>query len=105
LWAALARRRRPRTLLLGLAVSAAAAGNQAARESLRRQQALAVVVNPATPVRVAPYGGASAVATVEAGAALLVERRDGRWLEVRRPDGIHGWLLEREAVRLPQEPL
>jgi len=105
LWAALARRRRPRTLLLGLGVSAAVAGTQAARESLRRQQALAVVVNPATPVRVAPYGGASAVATVEAGAALLVERRDGRWLEVRRPDGIHGWLLEREAVRLPQEPL
>ena len=104
-WAALARRRRSRAWLLGLAVCAAAAGAQGAREALRRQQALAVVVSPATPVRVAPYGGASAVATVEAGAALLVERRDGRWLEVRRPDGIHGWLLEREAVRLPQDPL
>src|SRR6266571_1454450 len=104
-WAALARRRRSRAWLLGLAVCAAAAGAQGAREALRRRQALAVVVSPATPVRVAPYGGASAVATVEAGAALLVERRDGRWLEVRRPDGIHGWLLEREAVRLPQDPL
>ena len=105
LWAVLARQRRPRALLLGLAVCVAVAGTQAARETLRRQQALAVVTNPATPVRVAPYGGASAVATLEAGAALLVERRDGRWLEVRRPDGIHGWLLEREAVRLPQAPL
>jgi oxygen tolerance protein BatD len=104
-WAALARQRRPRALLLGLAVSVAAAAAQTGREALRRRQPLAVVVNPRTPVLVAPYGGASAVATLEAGAALLVERRQGGWLEVARGDGVRGWLLEREAVRLPQRAL
>src|SRR5207245_3444748 len=104
LWAVLARQRRPRALLLGLAVCMAVAGTQAARETLRRQQALAVVTNPATPVRVAPYGGASAVATLEAGAALLVERRVGRWLGVRRPGGIPGWPPARGAGRLPPAP-
>jgi hypothetical protein len=51
-------------------------------------------------VRVAPYGGASAAATVEAGAALLVERRYGAWLEVRRDDGVHGWVLAGQVTRL-----
>src|SRR5207245_489405 len=78
LWAVLARQRRPRALLLGLAVCMAVAGTQAARETLRRQQALAVVTNPATPVRGAPYGGASAVATPEAGPARRVDAPAGR---------------------------
>jgi len=33
------------------------------------------------------------------GAALLVERRDGSWLEVRRDDGVHGWVLSTEVSR------
>ena len=96
--AVLARRRRVVLFLLAPLTAGAALG--AAREGLRRQQAVAVVVSGGTPVRVAPYGEASAAATVDAGAALLIERRHGAWLEVRRRDGVHGWVLATEVVRL-----
>jgi hypothetical protein len=36
---------------------------------------------------------------VEAGAALLVERRYGAWLEVHRADGVRGWVLAAEVSR------
>ena len=42
---------------------------------------------------------ANPTATVDAGAALLVSGRYGRWLAVRRDDGVHGWLLSAEVVR------
>ena len=58
------------------------------------------MIGPGTAVRVAPYGQASAAATVEAGAALLIERRYGDWLAVRRGDGVRGWVLGSEVVRL-----
>jgi len=61
---------------------------------------LAVVVAGEVPVRAAPYGGASAAATLRAGAALLAGRRYGPWLEVRRPDGVHGWVLAADVVAL-----
>jgi len=77
-----------------------AAAGLAAREGLRRAQPLAIVLNAATPVRVAPYGGASPASMVEAGAALLVERRYGAWLEVHRADGVRGWVLAAEVSRL-----
>ncbi len=98
-WLAVAGRRR-RALVLGLASLTVTAAGLAVRESLRRARPLAVVINPATAVRVAPYGGASAASTVEAGAALLVERRYGAWLEVRRDDGVHGWVLAGQVARL-----
>jgi hypothetical protein len=48
----------------------------------------------------APYGGASAPATVPAGGALLVDRSYGAWTEVHRKDGIHGWVLGEEIAGL-----
>jgi len=80
-----------------VAVGAAVLGGA---EQRRRGRPLAVVVAVEAPVRVAPYGGASAAATVHAGAALLVGRRWGRWLEVQRPDGVRGWVLAGEVVPL-----
>jgi len=69
-------------------------------ERRRRERALAVVVAGEVPVRAAPYGAASAAATLHAGAALLLGRRYGRWVEVRRPDGMRGWVLAGEIVPL-----
>src|SRR5439155_25890665 len=83
MWSAVAARRR-RTVVLGLSLVTVAAAGLASREGLRRTQPLAIVLNAATPVRVAPYGGASPASMVEAGAALLVERPYGGWLEVHR---------------------
>jgi tetratricopeptide (TPR) repeat protein len=99
LWVAVIIRRRRAVLLTlaGLAVTAAALG---AVESSRRNRPVAVVIGSGTAVRVAPYGSASANATVEAGAALLVAGQYGRWLEVRRGDGVHGWVLGSEVVPL-----
>jgi len=77
-----------------------AAATTVGEKGLRRAQPVAIVLNAATPVRVAPYGGASPASMVEAGAALAVERRYGAWLEVRRPDGVHGWVLAAEVSRL-----
>jgi hypothetical protein len=99
LWAAVVFRRQ-RSLLVMLAGLTAGAAGLAAREWQRSRRAVVVVVNPATPVRVAPYGGASAAVTLDAGAALVVERRYGAWLQVRRRDGVHGWVLVAETARL-----
>ena len=98
-WLAVATRRR-RTVVLGLAMLIAVATTLSVLEGLRRARPLAIVLNPATPVRAAPYGNASAASTVEAGAALLIERRYGSWLEVRRADGIRGWVLSTEVAPL-----
>jgi hypothetical protein len=97
-WSAVAARRR-RMVVFGLSLVTVAAAGLAAREGLRRAQPLAIVLNAATPVRVAPYGGASPASMVEAGAALLVERRYGAWLEVHRADGVRGWVLAAEVSR------
>ena len=91
-------RRRIVLLLFGaVAVGASVLG---ALEWRRRAQPVAVVIADAAPVRAAPYGGASAAATVPAGGALLVGRGYGPWIEVRRSDGIHGWVLGAEITGL-----
>jgi hypothetical protein len=99
LWTAVIARRR-RGVLLTLAGVTAGAAALGAAESSRRSQPVAVVVGSGTAVRVAPYGTAGANATVDAGAALLVVGQYGRWLEVRRGDGVHGWVLGTEVVPL-----
>jgi hypothetical protein len=99
LWLAVATGRR-RLVVLGLVVLTAATAGLGVWEGRREARPLVIVLNPATPVRVAPYGAASAASTVEAGAALLVERRYGAWLEVRRDDGVHGWVLAAQVALL-----
>ena len=91
---------RRRVVLASVALLTAAVMGLAVREALRRGRPVAIVVHPATSVRVAPYGSASAAATVEAGAALLVDRAFGGWLEVHRQDGVRGWVLATEVTRL-----
>ena len=93
-------RRRRAVLIVGLGAVGVGAGVLGAAEWQRRARPLAVVVAGDVPVRAAPYGGASAAATLHAGAALFVGRRYGRWLEVRRPDGMRGWMLAAEVVQL-----
>ncbi len=91
-------RRRVVLVLFGaVAVTAALLG---ALEWRRRDQPIAVVIADVAPVRAAPYGGASAAATVQAGGALLVGRGYGPWVEVHRSDGIHGWVLSGEISGL-----
>ncbi|HUL03101.1 MAG TPA: BatD family protein [Gemmatimonadales bacterium] len=98
LWVAIALGARRIAVGTTLAVTLVAAGF-GALEAGHRARPVVVVVNAATPVRVAPYGSASATATVDAGAALLVAGRYGRWLAVRRDDGVRGWVLGAEVVR------
>ena len=97
---AAAERRRRAVLMVVLAAVVAGAAALGAAEQRRRARTLAVVVASDLPVRAAPYGGASAAATVHAGAALIVGQRYGRWVEVRRPDGVRGWVLAGEIVQL-----
>ncbi|HUK19921.1 MAG TPA: BatD family protein [Gemmatimonadales bacterium] len=97
-WLSLAFGRRAVTLVL-VAIAVVAAWGGAA-EWQRRARPLAVVIDPATSVRVAPYGTASAATTLDPGSAILVRRTYGRWLEVYRDDGISGWVLGSEVVRL-----
>ena len=99
LGAAPERRRRAVLMVVLVAVVAGAAALGAA-EQRRRARTLAVVIASDVPVRAAPYGGASAASTVHAGAALIVGQRYGRWVEVRRPDGVRGWVLAGEIVQL-----
>jgi hypothetical protein len=101
LWLAVAigaHRRRPILIVFGGATLAAVV--LGVIEQRRRDLPTAVVVGEAVPVRTAPYGGASAATTVAPGAALLVRRSYGSWREVRRGDGLHGWVLSSEIAPL-----
>lgn len=93
------RRRVLTAVLAAVAVAALVLGRQ---ESARRARPVAVVVDAGTAVRAAPYGGASASAVLEPGAAVLVvdDFAAGRWLRVRRSDGINGWVQAGQVVRL-----
>ncbi len=100
LWFTVAVGSRRRIVLAAFAAVTLAAISFGAIEQQRRDQPAAVVVTEAAPVRTAPYGGASAAATVQAGGALLVIGSYGPWREVRRKDGIHGWVLNTEIAAL-----
>jgi oxygen tolerance protein BatD/SH3 domain-containing protein len=100
LWLTVAAGGRRRIVLALFGAVALGAALLGALEWRRRDQPVAVVIAAAAPVRTAPYGGASAAATVQAGGALLVGRGYGPWVEVRRTDGIHGWVLGEEISGL-----
>lgn len=100
-WAAvLITRRRVVAVVLGVAALAAAAFGQIERQ--RRARPVGVIVSPATPVRAAPYGSASASIVLEPGVAVLVEDQfnGGQWVRVRRPDGVNGWVQAGQVARL-----
>lgn len=86
-------------VLAGLAVLALVLG---AQERGRRKKSVAIVVDAGTAVHAAPYGGASASAVLQPGAAVLIvdSFAGGRWVRVRRTDGINGWILGGQVVRL-----
>jgi SH3 domain-containing protein len=99
-WFAVVVASRRRIVLAAFAAVTLTAITFGAIEQQRRDQPAAVVVAEAAPVRTAPYGGASAAATIQAGGALLVTGSYGPWREVRRNDGIHGWVLNTEIAAL-----
>jgi len=100
LWIAVALGARRRVVLGLLAVVAVTCGSLGVVEWQRRDRAVVVVTAESAPVRAAPYGGASAAATIPAGGAMLAGRSYGPWREVHRKDGIHGWVLEGEIAGL-----
>jgi hypothetical protein len=100
LWVVVAFGGRRRAVLAVFGAVAVAALVLGAIEWWRRDQAIAVVIVETAPVRAAPYGGASAAASVPAGGAVLMVRSYGQWVEVRRADGIHGWVLGGEISGL-----
>ena len=100
LWLAVASGAGRRVVIAVVGAVTSAAVLLGAIEWQRRDQPVAVVIADAAPVRTAPYGGASAAATVPAGGALLVGRSYGPWREVHRKDGIHGWVLGEEIAGL-----
>ncbi len=93
---------RRRLLALGFAGAAFLAAAAGVGEWRRRARPIAVIVTPATAVRAAPYASANASTTLDPGAAALIVDTfaAGRWLELARPDGVRGWVLATEVVRL-----
>ena len=89
-----------RVLVTALAAVAIVASVLGSFEWRRRDRPVAVVIAESAPVRAAPYGGASAATTLQAGGALLIDRTYGPWVEVHRQDGIHGWVLGEEIAGL-----
>ncbi|HKE89328.1 MAG TPA: BatD family protein [Gemmatimonadales bacterium] len=82
-----------------LALTAAVLG---AFEQRHDDRQLVVIASPRTPVRAAPYGPSSASLVLEPGAAAEVVDTfaGGRWLRIRRGDGVNGWVLASQVVRL-----
>ena len=98
-WGSLGLRRRRLSfgLLVLVAASAAAAGGF---ERWRERRPIVVVVSSSAPVRSAPFGEASAGSSLPPGAAALAVASYGGWVEIARPDGVRGWVLETEVMRL-----
>jgi hypothetical protein len=92
--------RRKRLAVLGAALLTVVMVGLGTAEWRRRARPVAVVVVADASVRSAPHSAAGSTSHVAAGAAVLVGRRYGRWLEVRRPDGLAGWLRDVEVVPL-----
>jgi hypothetical protein len=98
LWIGLWRRSRLTTAVAAaLVLGAVAVG---AIEYRRRTLPVAVVVEHDAGVRDAPHGAAAMSGKLPAGSAVLTGRHYGRWVEVRRADGIHGWVRDSDVVPL-----
>jgi hypothetical protein len=82
-----------------LALTAAVLGGF---EQRRDDRPLVVIASPRTPVRAAPYGPSSASLVLEPGAAaeMVDTFAGGRWLRIHRGDGVNGWVLASQVVRL-----
>jgi hypothetical protein len=100
LWLTIAVGSRRRILIVLFGAITTAAAVFGVTEWRRRDRPVVVVVADVAPVRTAPYGGASAAATIPAGGALIAGRSYGPWREVTRKDGIHGWVLGGEIAGL-----
>jgi hypothetical protein len=97
-WLAMWRRwRAPAGVAAVLLIGAGAMG---AVEWRRRDRPVAVVLADNVGVREAPHGAAATGVRLTPGAAVIVGRRYGRWIEVRRPDGIRGWVRDIEVAPL-----
>ena len=97
-WMAWWRRRRLVSLAaLALVVTAGVLG---AAELRRRSLPVAVVVVADAVVRSAPHGAAAPTNHIAGGAALLTGPHYGRWVQVRRADGVAGWVRDVEIVPL-----
>ena len=97
-WGTILLRRRRLSFWLGLATLAIAGFGSS--EWLRLSRPVVVVVQGPAAVRSAPFGEASAASSLPMGAAGLVVQTYGGWVEVSRPDGVRGWILESEVMRL-----
>ena len=91
--------RRPR-LRLSLGLALVVVVGTGAYEWWRLSRPVVVVVEGPAPVRSAPFGEASAASSLPAGAAGLVVKTYAGWVEVERPDGVRGWILQSEVMRL-----
>lgn len=97
-WGTILLGRRRLSLWIGVAgIAIVAFGSY---EWWRLSRPVVVVVEGPAPVRSAPFGGASAASSLPAGAAGLVVQTYGGWVEVSRPDGVRGWILQSEVMRL-----
>ncbi len=97
-WIAVWRRRR--VVALCAIAAAVTAGFLGVTELRRRMLPVAVVVVTDASVRSAPHGAAAPTGQVAAGAAVLMGQRYGRWVQVRRADGVAGWVRDVEIVAL-----
>ena len=97
-WAGLTLRRRGWSTVFGILVLATAGFG--GYEWWRLSRPVVVVVQAPAPVRSAPFGEASAASSLPAGAAAIVVKTYGGWVEVSRPDGVRGWVLQSQVMRL-----
>lgn len=89
-----------RGLSLCFAVFTIVAGGAAAYGWWSERRPVVVVVAPPASVHSAPFSEASAASSLPAGAAAFVVQTYGGWVEIARPDGIQGWILASEVMRL-----
>jgi len=97
-WAVLGARRLRRVAVV-LLVVAVGSGVVAWRTAVAYRAPVAIVLTDGIPLRVAPYGSASAPRRLFVGSAVRVREARGDWLLVERGND-RGWVLAGEVARL-----